>query len=1082
MKAYTYALIGLGVVLPSALFLGYLAQLQPIVAEDPVPEVFQQRYAGEQFTVPAQVGWWPLRIGGDNGLVAVGVKQYSQQTVDFCRQQVEDNGKASLLPIEIGQRWDALQAVINTRLQEGHLAHENLRNVLLDSASFDVPALKITGSLASGHFTLHSKAAYKLALLSDADNQGLQTLEPKQSKAFNSEAWLVWAENEATPMQDNVPGNNAIQLQRSALPGCSAGGLQVTLWTAPKPVNTAEAGVTLGNKWPWYAAAKAAGKTSGLAVFYLSSGKHSVPVKQHEQIEDRRLFENLLAAGLIYATDAGQLRVVPEDYPAARALVEGASPAESTLAHWHGLPWTANEIELQQDLYYSAAGSYVRAKIAEFNNEAQLAAVRLKAVNGAAENWLEKAAPRWQATVVNGPALNLTETMPLRAGSLFNTLPVGWQSWQRVAEWPESQGQNQGIALNLHTQIPASGSEQLQLMVVGEVQTIQGAKLLARAHQCLKSPCLPETSEAVLLTLQPEAKSQFIGLQVKPLVRQQLKAMYAAEARHIVVNGGQVRWQSLPQVKNAKQLAEVNVTDRQGVPLIVNNQLQAISQESGLAALLGGHPQQQGSMLNQLSRLGKYGLAYTDTQLTLDSTWQQFAQSSLQNGVSSSSEDMPEKYREQRKAALLLMNGNTGEILASASLPALPMGVNFQDVQGFESLNASASPMRIQGWQHNGDHFSLPGSTFKLVTSLLLEQEAEHNPTLAALLSGVDIKGLNQYGAAQGYSFTAQAACYPAIDANSQQCLWGNQERTTQKPVINNFGQQGVFYETPVREMQLHGDKLYGLEQALRDSLNTWFSWLLEMTDATLLGQGNVPGVPDSKALVPDALDQVRPLVPLMRRLGFGQTYDLSAGLFPADYRWQIWDVLRMMPSSDEAIEDRHQVRQTAIGLRTHVTPLNMAMVSAAIATGQLIKPRLIAALNGKEATLPDFESLGINTERIKAGMHRVLLDGTAKNAFKDQAYQGLREHLYAKTGTAPITLSEDGHKVSVNNAWFTGWLEAGTLEGIDYPVVFTCMLTHVTATGGESCGPIVREALLAITGQTQQSSPEPVKEIALGQ
>jgi len=51
--------------------------------------------------------------------------------------------------------------------------------------------------------------------------------------------------------------------------------------------------------------------------------------------------------------------------------------------------------------------------------------------------------------------------------------------------------------------------------------------------------------------------------------------------------------------------------------------------------------------------------------------------------------------------------------------------------------------------------------------------------------------------------------------------------------------------QTPLERMQRHGDPRYGLAQALRDSLNTWFAWLVETTDATLLDD---PAAPDWRA------------------------------------------------------------------------------------------------------------------------------------------------------------------------------------------------------------------------------------------
>ena len=219
---------------------------------------------------------------------------------------------------------------------------------------------------------------------------------------------------------------------------------------------------------------------------------------------------------------------------------------------------------------------------------------------------------------------------------------------------------------------------------------------------------------------------------------------------------------------------------------------------------------------------------------------------------------------------------------------------------------------------------------------------------LDTLLSGVSIKQLNQLGSENGYSFTAEAGCYPAIyEAYSKNCFWGKHKggKYKNKPVINNFGIKGKFYETPKREMGKHNETQYGLEQALRDSLNTWYVWMYEMTDQTLLLQGDVAGVPDTRALVTGALDQVRPINKLMRSVGFGQALDLSGSLLPVDYDWRVWDVLWSSSTQEEAVTDRHTLRQMSIGLRSYVTPLNMALVSASIASEHWVKPILLSEL-----------------------------------------------------------------------------------------------------------------------------------------
>ncbi len=171
--------------------------------------------------------------------------------------------------------------------------------------------------------------------------------------------------------------------------------------------------------------------------------------------------------------------------------------------------------------------------------------------------------------------------------------------------------------------------------------------------------------------------------------------------------------------------------------------------------------------------------------------------------------------------------------------------------------------------------------------------------------------------------------------------------------------------------------------------------------------------------------------------------------------------VLRGSPALMEAVNDRHNIRQMSIGLRTHLTPLNLATLSAAIATDRLIQPTLLKQLNGTAATPATTGALGIRSDRIRAGMQQVVTRGTAGQAFKGHEFDQLRPHLHAKTGTAPLQLkgvNDKEHKL--NNAWLTGWLEAGAIPGINKRIAFTCMVTHSRHTGGKTCGTIVADLL----------------------
>lgn len=82
--------------------------------------------------------------------------------------------------------------------------------------------------------------------------------------------------------------------------------------------------------------------------------------------------------------------------------------------------------------------------------------------------------------------------------------------------------------------------------------------------------------------------------------------------------------------------------------------------------------------------------------------------------------------------------------------------------------------------------------------------------------------------------------------------------------------------------MQRHGDEPLWSGAGVRDSLNTWFAWLMETSDATLLDDPAAPGLAGVRTLTPDALRGRAALLDMAAGLGFGADQDLDGGLLPA--------------------------------------------------------------------------------------------------------------------------------------------------------------------------------------------------------
>ncbi|WP_460836631.1 penicillin-binding transpeptidase domain-containing protein, partial [Massilia agri] len=354
------------------------------------------------------------------------------------------------------------------------------------------------------------------------------------------------------------------------------------------------------------------------------------------------------------------------------------------------------------------------------------------------------------------------------------------------------------------------------------------------------------------------------------------------------------------------------------------------------------------------------------------------------------------------------------------------------EVRDFDRADPARSPLRLPAFQHDGGAHRAPGSTFKAITALGLEQAARQDARLERLLDGMPLAAIDRVAQEGGYPFRIGAPSYPE----------GGGAR------ITNFREQVAAARAV--------EGRFGLPQALAHSVNTWFAWTAELGDRSLAG-----GVPGVRALEPGALDALRPVAGMARRLGFGAPLRLDGGLLPEDFRWGAWDALQATRSQIDPILTRHEVRQMAIGLRMQTTPLQMALVAAAVGQGRVVTPRLLLELDGRAAEQRPGPELGVRLDRLRAGMKGVVDGGTAAGAFRGKQFDGLRPGLFGKTGTAPSGADGQG------TVWFMGWLEPGSLPGQTRRLAFAAFVSHSELTGGAHAAPVVAALLRTMAAQS---------------
>lgn len=1004
----------------------------------------QSALPGAEFSVPEQAGASTSLHASGALLVLAGMHAAPAVRVDLCAQ-MRGAADPRLLPLRIGYRFDdvARWAAHNRAAQatagSGQQAAVSLRNVLLVADGGDpaqaMPELQLEGVARADFSDPHSEPLRlswrsrhgQARWISDA-TLGQVEQGTRGEVALRQQGWLLWG------------SASALRIERRANVLCpQAGELLVQRYGAAAKDEGEEDGPALVTAFPARGQAVSA---------YLPSGRYQVPQAPAAALEDQALFAALQQHGLLRLNSAGLIELAPRDLPQWQA----AAPQErvTDMDNWRQVVGS-DTARLFKRLYYQADGAYVRQQIDIYNSERQLLAWRL--------NDSPTQQPAWRASIGSGHGampVTTSSQMPAAAARLFATLPQGWQPWVRVARWP-SGGEPAALQLSLPV-LASAGAPDMRLMVVGRVGRVSGASAQF-SNACTGRACRrPDAVQELLLTPQPGARS--VQLELWPL---DIDAPGDEQYRHLRLRGDKLVWQPLAQpsasgavrAEAAPALAptlarSVRIEDRNGSTLWSDREPTVGAVNAGLAPLLGFGPEHAGSIAGMLARASAApATAATplNARLTLDLPLQALGQQLLdclamrqgrwQGGACTGGQTPPAA----RRAGLVLLDAENGDVLVAAGAGAGEVNAgNWREVRDFDRSNPARSPLRLPALQHDGGAHQSPGSTFKVISALGLELAAAQDPQLDALLGGMPLEAINRMARQRGFDFDTGAASYPDNPRLAH---------------ITNYREQSL-------ERRAHEGRL-GLAQALTYSLNTWFAWSAELSDRSLFGRAD-GGAPAIQALDPNALDAVRPIVAAAHKLGFERPLRLDGGLLPASFDWRRWDALQTTPSHIDTIHTRHELRQMAIGLRMQATPLQMALASAAIGQGQLVAPRLLLALDGRDSVAAPGKPLGARLERIRAGMKGVVDVGTGAGAFKAPALAGVRASLYGKTGTAPT--GENSATV-----WFTGWLEPGSLPGQRRRLAMAVFVSHSPATGGEHAAPVAAALLAALAQPPGQSA-----------
>jgi hypothetical protein len=978
------------------------------------------KHAGHKITVPAGHGFWPSQTTEAETLIWRAVPSGLPREINLCQQL--KNFPDELYPITLAGSWKDID--------QGKKAHRpalaRAPIAVSPELAQHMPRLTIRGRYR-GELVAEVQAASK-----DGDWLLLFAEQDKNKFRLGKETWLLWrAEKE----DSHQPYTHAIRIRRQidapqAEPRHCANAateqLEWQLFIADKRVIPANgmAEVVILNK--------GAAKPAHLR---LPPGEHRAPSLQPMDIEDKALFNRAYAQGLIHQQGDAHLAIAPVDLP--RAGTSAGSWERVDLAD-------ANVRQTFKALHHSPNGDFVRDRIDEFNSSRQWLAVRVK---------LEKPEDdignlsHWDAQTASQKLL-LTNQMPDVTARLFDSIPTGWSPWIRVAGWPASaQEGNAGSPVTVSLTLPQGvARRRLELLVLGRLQQVDGARLISRTAACPTRAC---TSPEMLTRIILEPISPRISLTVQPEPDFNQLNPDSAASQRLQLKQGRVMWvQAQTAAEPTSIPAAVTLSTRDGIPLFDDGKPLAAAHRLGIDGLVGVSKSHPGSIAGMLARLGQLGIVNVHAQLSLSSRWQQISHQILacegyRQGkwqAPSGQCQLPEggtNIAQRRIASLVLMDASNGDILAAAGAPGLPDGVAPDDAIAFDRFNPSVSPLRVHAWQHDQGRRFAPGSTFKLIGALGLESWAAGNAERQVELEGLSIEQWNQRGASLGFSMLAGA--YPQKSHLS----------------IANFESK------PASAATRNGR--FGLAEALEKSTNSWFAWMAERTDQT------AASAPDSLPLGHGALGEARPIIAMAQRLGFEQSQRLDGSLFPEQFPWHRDDILATSASTFDPIVDAHQIRSLAIGQRMAVTSLQMARMTAAIATGKIATPRLLLSLNGQQAEATSGVPLGVELRRIRQGMKDVVESGTAAGAFAGPEWNGVRPLIFGKTGSAEMgepgsegvcAADRRGQSRKLKVAWFVGYVNAGLIPGYDRPLAFATAISHDCETGGAHAAKIIASLL----------------------
>jgi hypothetical protein len=455
--------------------------------------------------------------------------------------------------------------------------------------------------------------------------------------------------------------------------------------------------------------------------------------KRRAATEDKQLFYDLLRVQLLVPRKDGGLTMRPSDYLMVKAALKKDQPPPGVNR--------AEQGRFLRLLYNSPAGVIVRQQVRLWNDTRRIAGIRDNRNLGPSD----KNKVFWRAFTPNGHPIATGALMPESFGFVQGSvLSTGFGEWVTVPKRLKP--------LIYRTRVPAGQGRSLTIQVVGNpIKLPRGAKVSRVKLEKHKKksvkywPCeipmqaanvtVPLTGKAqqIEVTVQPAVNCSPIifGLAIRLVHREQMKniakKVYQPGKGMVTVAAKDegkpekvfkaaffgdwyFAWREVKRAKKAVTGGAFTIRTRDGQLLTDNSgkgNPTELTYDMGMVSLIGFGINDAASLAGLLrqSRIPPTGLEVT---LTIDGRIQRIVSETMRHYFTKVFRGT--RFDKKRKGAVILMDAETGAILAIGGWPLPQRGATSWDYTSFAVSNPNRDPMAIMAWEVI-DGNNTPGSS-----------------------------------------------------------------------------------------------------------------------------------------------------------------------------------------------------------------------------------------------------------------------------------------------------------------------------------------------------------------------------------